>query len=575
VPTQGIALPRVVVRGPKGQVEHALDLDRPSALLLGREPDPRAAAQWGLGAAEQSLEALTVPGPSVSANHVVVWSQDGTVCVRDLRSRNGTWLLLPRGETVRVGPLDIVLQVAQASGGASVGDEPAPPSWSNRRDFAPAMADSIQKWLRTRGVEVRATVIPQQDDDGASEPSRLPMATGESLDFVPLGTTDANWSRLLEQLWRWVEVQNSIYRTEEETRREGMILSSWAIRGAHREVVEAAKAGASTLLLTGPSGAGKDMLAGVFHRHSGRAGPFVAVNCSMFSKDMFRSELFGAEAGSFTGATRRIVGAAERAEGGTLFLDEIGDIPIDIQPMLLRFLDRREYERLGHYGRVQHADVRVVAATNRDLRDAARTGSFRVDLWYRLAVREVEVPALRTRWDDVVAYLESVRTEDGRHSIREALSQDAFGLLQAHPWAGNFRELTSFVQRLPRTAKPESIDAATCRRELQRVSIHPTSSIPSPPAAAPTDWTALVSRAVRAYFEDQGREPASWNDQKELIEKYLKPLVFVHLSGASAHAAPADGDAMSSLAAKMAARVQADRGTANKQLTRYFERFRT
>jgi len=175
----------------------------------------------------------------------------------------------------------------------------------------------------------------------------------------------------------------------------------------------------------------------------------------------------------------------------------------------------------------------------------------------------------------VIAYLESVRTEDGRLSIREALSQDALGLLQAHPWEGNFRELTSFVQRLARTANPESINATTCRRELQRVSIHPSSPTPSPPAASPTDWTALVSRAVKAYFEDQGREPASWNDQKEWIEKYLKPLVFVHLSGASAHPAPADGDAMSSLAAKMATRVQADRGTANKQLTRYFERFRT
>ncbi len=567
-------MPRVVVKGPKGQVEHAVDLDRPSALLLGRAPDSRAAAQWGLGGAEQSLEAVAVPGPSVSANHVVVWSQDGTVCVRDLTSRNGTWLLLPRGETVRVGPFDIVLQVAQASGGAATGDEPAAPNWSSQRDFAPAMADSIQKWLLSHGVEARATVAPQRDD-GASEPSRLPMATGESLDIVPLGTTDANWSRLLEQLWRWAELQNSIYRTEEETRREGMILSSRAIRAAHREVVETAKTDAPTLLLTGPSGAGKDMLAEVFHRHSGRAGPFVAVNCSMFSKELLRSELFGAEAGSFTGATRRITGAAERAEGGTLFLDEIGEIPSDVQPMLLRFLDRREYERLGHYGRVQHADVRVVAATNRDLRDAARGGSFRVDLWFRLAVHEIEVPSLRTRWDDVTAYLESVRTEDGRHSIREALSPDALALLQAHPWEGNFRELTSFVQRLPRATEPESINATTCRRTLERGSLRPTSSTPSPPETSPTDWTALVSRSVQAFVDDHGHEPANWDDQKEWNEKYLKPLVFFHLSGASAHPAPADSDAMSSLAAKMATRVQADRGTAGKQLARYFERFRT
>jgi sigma-54 specific flagellar transcriptional regulator A len=113
-----------------------------------------------------------------------------------------------------------------------------------------------------------------------------------------------------------------------------------AIRTAHREVVEAAQRDAKTLLIMGPSGAGKEVLAEVFHRASGRSGPLITTNCSTFRKELLRSELFGAEPGSFTSATRRIVGAVERAQGGTLFLDEIGELPIDLQAMFLRFLDR-------------------------------------------------------------------------------------------------------------------------------------------------------------------------------------------------------------------------------------------
>jgi DNA-binding NtrC family response regulator len=480
-------------------------------------------------------------------------------------------VLLPKGQTVRVEAPEVVLQLAQAAGSATSSDEPAAPTWRTARDYSRAIATSAEKWLHAHGVEARAIVVA--DDQADSRSSGMPLAPGDSLHITPLGTTDGGWSRLLEQLWSWTARQNSIYETEEETRREGMILASRAIRSAHAEVVEAAKRGAQTLLLTGPSGAGKEMLAEVFHRHSGRDGPFVAVNCAMFSKELFRSELFGAEAGSFTGATRRIVGAVERAQGGTLFLDEIGEMPSDVQPMLLRFLDRREYERLGQYGRMQRADVRVVTATNRDLRDAARTDHFRADLWFRLSVYEVDVPPLRARWDDVIAYLETVRTEDGRCSLREALSPEAIELLRTHPWDGNFRELRGFAERLSGGGAPKHIDAAACRRALERGALHRTSSFPGALHAAPADWASLVSRAVQGFVEDHGREPTTWDDQKEWNEKYLKPLLFFHLSGAAAHPRPTDDDALSSIAAKTAIRVHADRGTAAKQLTRYFERF--
>lgn len=319
------------------------------------------------------------------------------------------------------------------------------------------------------------------------------------------------------------------------------------------------------------------MLAEVFHRHSGRSGPLVSLNCAEFEKGLLRAELFGAERGSFTGCTRTIVGAVERAQGGTLFLDEIGELDSEIQPMLLRFLDRHEFQRMGQMGRAQQADVRVVAATNRDLREATRIGHFRADLWWRLSVYVVEVPPLRQRWDDIVAYLDTVRTEDASSTLGAALSPGAIDVLQAHRWEGNFRELRNFAERLAHSGYKKPIDAASCRRVLERSSITAVSPIPGPLESAPADWTALVSRAVAAFNEDCEHEPSSWNDQKLWSEEYLKPLLFYFISGAAEHPPPAEGDgeALTALANKCAARAKADRGTALRQLKRYFERFRT
>jgi transcriptional regulator with GAF, ATPase, and Fis domain len=255
--------------------------------------------------------------------------------------------------------------------------------------------------------------------------------------------------------------------------------------------------------------------------------------------------------------------------------DEIGEIPPEVQPMLLRFLDRREFEQLGQYGKPKRADVRVVAATNRDLRDATRSGSFRADLWFRLSVHVVEVPPLRARWEDIDSYLRSLRVDGGKHSLLEALSPPALELLRNHPWEGNFRELTNFTERLPRTAGPASINVTTCQKALERGSLRPlTKPSPLPPAHGPhADWAELTARAVKCFVEDHGREPTNWNDQKEWNEKYLKPLVFFQLSGAANQPAPLDEDGLAALASRAATQVQADRGTAAKQLARYFERF--
>lgn len=562
---------RLTVIAPDGRVEHTGELAPAGAVLLGRNPDANASCV-SAGDQAPTVDPIRILSPSVSANHAVVSTHQGRVQVRDLGSRNGTWLLLPKNRPVLVGDSDVVLQLGKINAGLSLTDDPEPPVWRSRHEFGPAIARSIESWLSAREVDAQALV---QDDPAQSfSPTQFPLANGAALDIVALATADATWPGLVEHLWRWVGRQNSFFESEENTRKEGMILSSRLIRKAHREVVEAAQQDAKTLLLMGPSGSGKEVFADVFHRASGRSGPLITTNCSTFSKDLLRSELFGAEQGSFTSATRRIVGAVERAQGGTLFLDEIGELPMDVQAMLLRFLDRREYEHVGESGRTRNADVRVVAATNRDLRAATRAGAFRVDLWYRLSVYVVDVPPLRSRWEDVLAYLENTRLNAGT-SARDALTAEALDELERHPWEGNFRELMNFALRLPRDATQGSIDVAQCRRALQAGALRVTSPQPSVERDEPVrpQWADLAVKAVEAFFEDHGHEPKSWDDQKEWNEKYLKPLLFFHLGGPDSESQPANEEAMSSLASQAAARLQADRGTAVKQLARYFERF--
>lgn len=566
-------MPHLIVKGPDGQAAHALELDEAAPVLIGRNPDSTLLPARTAGESPPAL--VQMEAGSVSGNHLLAWVEQGQVCVEDLGSKNGSWLKLPASQPIRTQSESAVVQLARSSRESSTADDPPSPVWQSARAFGGTLRETLERWLAQQGIGADVGLV-ENAGDGVPPPNRVPLASGEALDIVPLATTDVSWSRTLERLWRWVARQNSVFEAEQQTREEGMILASVAIRGAHRDVVDAAQSDARTLLLTGASGAGKEMLAEVFHRHGGRSGAFVAVNCAMFSKDLLRSELFGAEPGAFTGATRRIVGAVERAQGGTLFLDEVGEMPSEVQPMLLRFLDRREFEQLGQYGKPRRADVRVVAATNRDLRDATRSGAFRPDLWYRLSVHVVDVPPLKARWEDIETFLRATPLDGTAASLFDALSPDALTLLRNHAWEGNFRELTNLAERLPRQAARGGINASTCQRALERGSLRPvTRASPLPQPGAPhADWAALTTRAVRTFVEDHGREPMSWDDQKEWNEKYLKPLIFFHLSGAAQQPAPPDEDALSLLASRSASQVQADRGTAAKQLARYFERYR-
>jgi len=205
----------------------------------------------------------------------------------------------------------------------------------------------------------------------------------------------------------------------------------------------------STVLITGETGTGKELIARAIHKRSPRsARAFVAVNCAAIPSSLIASELFGHERGAFTGALQRRQGRFELADGGTLFLDEIGELPAETQIMLLRVLQEREFERVGGSGPVR-VNVRVIAATNRDLHAAVADGSFRADLFYRLNVFPVDVPPLRDRRPDVpllVDYFTHRNAQRVGKRIRR-LTQATSTLLQSYDWPGNIRELQNVIER--------------------------------------------------------------------------------------------------------------------------------
>lgn len=215
------------------------------------------------------------------------------------------------------------------------------------------------------------------------------------------------------------------------------------------DILFRAAATPATILMLGESGTGKSVVARTVHERSSVATkPFVTVSCPSLSKELLESELFGHVKGSFTGAIRDQWGKVKAAEGGTLFLDEIGELPMEIQPKLLRLLQEREYERLGE-NKVRQSNVRIIAATNRDLREQVNAGEFREDLYYRLNVISVSMPSLRTRPADLkhfaTQFLQFFANQLGR-SI-DGFSDDAFETVLNYTWPGNLRELRNVMER--------------------------------------------------------------------------------------------------------------------------------
>src|SRR5262245_14690310 len=229
---------------------------------------------------------------------------------------------------------------------------------------------------------------------------------------------------------------------------EEIVGSSDALKAVLSRIAKVAPTD-STVLIAGETGTGKELIARAVHRRSLRAGgAFVSVNCAALAPTLISSELFGHERGAFTGATQRRLGRFELADGGTVFLDEVGELLPETQVALLRVLQEREFERVGGTQPIR-VDVRVIAATNRDLRGAVASGTFREDLFYRLNVFPIEVPPLRERRDDILMLVEYfVRRYASRtgKSIR-SIDKKTLDLLQAYHWPGNIRELQNVIER--------------------------------------------------------------------------------------------------------------------------------
>jgi len=224
-----------------------------------------------------------------------------------------------------------------------------------------------------------------------------------------------------------------------------------------------ARAAASdlTVLLQGETGVGKDAAAESVHRESGRAeGPLVVIDCASIPAQLMESELFGHEKGAFTGADRARVGAFEAATGGTLMLDEIGELPLELQPKLLRVLESRQLQRVGSHHPIK-VDVRVIAATNRNLKEEVNARRFRSDLYYRLAVLEIALPPLRQRPEDLPLLVDAILERTGAPVAAAAKLREPAVLaeLQRHAWPGNVRELRNYVERCLAFDEPPPLDA--------------------------------------------------------------------------------------------------------------------
>lgn len=221
------------------------------------------------------------------------------------------------------------------------------------------------------------------------------------------------------------------------------------------QVIDKVSASDASVLITGESGTGKELAARAIHKQSQRSGaPFIAVNCAAIPRDLLESELFGHLKGAFTGAVKDKTGRFEQADGGTIFLDEIGELPIELQPKLLRVLQEREVEPVGG-GKLKKLDIRVVAATNLDIDKALEEGRFREDLYYRIAVIQLHLPALRERPDDIPVLVRHFCERSGACAVR--FDREAMKALTSYHWPGNVRELENVIERILIMRESDSI----------------------------------------------------------------------------------------------------------------------
>ncbi|MDQ3558915.1 MAG: nitrogen regulation protein NR(I) [Pseudomonadota bacterium] len=281
-----------------------------------------------------------------------------------------------------------------------------------------------------------------------------------------------------------------------------------------------------TVMISGESGTGKELVARALHDYGKRRkGPFVAVNMAAIPRDLIESELFGHERGAFTGAQTRSAGRFEQAEGGTLFLDEIGDMPMEAQTRLLRVLQQGEYTTVG--GRTPiRSDVRIIAATNKDLRQLIRQGLFREDLFFRLNVVPIRLPPLRERADDIpdlVRHFLAVAEREGLPA--KSIEPDAIEAMKLYRWPGNVRELENLIRRLTALYPQERITAEIVQNE-----IGPAAEVDTSLPAGRDDISGAMERHLAGYFGAYGSELPPPGLYQRVLREVETPVISAALS---------------------------------------------
>ncbi len=332
---------------------------------------------------------------------------------------------------------------------------------------------------------------------------------------------------LISVIERALEEPSTPHRTikKEDNEQLPLIGRSIAMQDIYRVIARVMKTDLS-VMIRGESGTGKELVARALHDFSKRAtGPFVAINMAAIPRELIESELFGHEKGAFTGAQGRHLGRFEQAEGGTLFLDEIGDMPLEAQTRLLRVLQEGEYTRVG--GRVPiKTNVRIVAATHRDLQKLIHAGTFREDLYYRLNVVPIKVPPLRSRLDDI--------SDLAHHFLRKCELQglpakrfeaEAIKRMQQYQWPGNVRELENFVQRITALHPEEIITKSVVEEELIG-----SSTQSEPLITTEKSLPDFVANHLQNYFSTFGADLPPPGLYERVIKEVEKPLILAALA---------------------------------------------